>query len=62
MHQIVVTIFCRLRPPPFSLKGMGPFQAPENRPFLWEVLLLLQDLPPPGKLGAEGDTKWWTSA
>ena len=34
--------------PPFSLRGIGPFQLPENAPFpppfLWEVLLFLQDL------------------
>ena len=43
MQQIVVTILCRLRPP-FSLRGLGPFPAPDNALFLWEVLLFLQDL------------------
>ena len=33
--------------PPFSLRGIGPFRkfpVPENTPFLWEVLLFVQDL------------------
>ena len=44
MHQIVVTILCRLRPP-FLFKGNWPFSGTgKPPPFLWEVLLLLQDL------------------
>ena len=30
--------------PPLFLRGIGPFQVPENAPFLWEVLLFLEDL------------------
>ena len=63
MHQIVVIILCRL-PPPFSLRGIGPFPVPENPPFLWEILLFLQDVlyestvSPTGKWGAKCDAKW----
>ena len=46
--------------PPFSLRGTGPLPVPENLPFLWEVLLLLQDhlyesivFSPTGQLGGE---------
>ena len=36
--------FMLLSPPPFSLRRIGPFPVPENTPFVWEVLLFLQDL------------------
>ena len=43
MHQIVVTISCRLRPP-FSPRAIGAFPVPENPHFLWEVMQFLKDI------------------
>ena len=43
MHSIMVTILRRLRPP-FPQRGIGAFPVPENPPFLWEILLFLEDL------------------
>ena len=42
MHRIVVTVLCRLRPP--FHEGELPFSCAGKPLFLWEVLLLLQNL------------------
>ena len=68
MHQIVVTILCRLRPP-FPLRGIGRFPVPDKPPFLWEsyyfcrISCMNPLFSPTGKfkLGAKRDAKWWPS-
>ena len=63
MHQIVVTILCRLCPP-VAQAELALFQYRENPFFPWEVLLFLQDLlhKSTGFPDQEiGGTKWWPS-
>ena len=43
MHQVVVTVLCRLRPP-FPEGELALFRYTGNPLFLWEVLLFLQNL------------------
>ena len=62
MHQIVVTVLCRLRPPilpegrpPTSRRGMCRFPVPETPLFLWKVLLFLET--PLGGFWGEATTR-----
>ena len=48
MHQIAVTILCRLRPP-FSLRGAGAFPVPKTPSSVGSPTV------------EKADAKWWTS-